>query len=128
MSVFSRLAARAERAASALAFEASVHVVASRRGIDPQDVRAGRRSEQQARTEDGRFLPPGDDAVRARQEALYLAHAVFNRPVRSVARAAGLSAPAVLKAVRAVEDRRDDHTIDRRLDELELELMPGGLR
>lgn len=120
MSLFSRLAAKAERTTSALSLEAAVQVVAARRELPAEVVRAGRSATE--RTSDGRYLP--DDAARARQEALYLATTVFGRSVRGVARAAGLSAPAVLKAVRAVEDRRDEGTIDRRLDELELELMP----
>ena len=127
MSMISRLAARAERAVSQLSLEASVHVVAARRGLTPDAVRQAVGAGEVVRdATSGRLSrKPGDD-MRAKQEALYLTVTHFGRPVRSVARAAGLSAPAVLKAVRAVEDRRDEGGMDRILDELELELMPGG--
>lgn len=65
----------------------------------------------------------GVEGPAARQEAIYLTHVVFKRPLRSVARVAGISAPGALKALRAVEDRREDPGFDRALDELELELM-----
>lgn len=65
----------------------------------------------------------GGAGPAVRQEAIYLAVTAFGRPLRSVARVAGISAPGALKAVRAVEDRREDPRFDRALDELELELM-----
>lgn len=123
MTIFARLAAKAERTASALSLEAAVHVVARSRGIDPDEVRTGAWSRQRQRNADGRFVPGDNGPVIARQEAIYLATTVFGRPVRAIARVAGISAPAVLKACRAVEDRRDGD-YDRHLDELELELLP----
>ncbi len=125
MSVFAKLAARAERTTSALSLEASVQVVAARRGLPPECVRQAVSTAVRDATT-GRLVGLSNDACRAKQEALYLATTVFGRSMRSVARAAGMSPPAVLKAVRAVEDRREEGAVDRSLDELELELMTGS--
>lgn len=63
--------------------------------------------------------PTGRAARRARRTALYLVAVAADHGCRSVARVTGLSHVAVIKALRAVEDMRDDADFDRHLSTLE---------
>jgi len=56
--------------------------------------------------------------------ALYLAVTAFGVPARAIARVAGVTECQVRYALRHVEDERDDSSIDRMLDELELRMLP----
>lgn len=61
----------------------------------------------------------------ARHRALYLLVTAHGLPMVRAASAAGISKQAVSKALRAVEDSRDDDATDRALDRLAA-LMTGG--
>ena len=63
--------------------------------------------------------PSGRVERRARHHALYLASVVADHGCCALARVAGLSPWGVGKALRAVEDSRDDPEIDRKLATLE---------
>ncbi len=69
-----------------------------------------------------RFTAP-PEITRARRAALYLAVVAWDRSMRSVARAAGLTAEGVRKALAAVEDLRDDGEFDAVITQLERELV-----
>lgn len=122
-----RLAASAERLQTFAAFLAACEIVSIRRGISSADIRRGL-----TLAETHKLLPPHDcpkEVARlraiasARHEALYLSHIVFGREQRPLARVAGISPPALRKALAAVEERRSDPIVDRMLDEAELQLM-----
>jgi len=98
---------RAGRLAAASAFEAALAVVT--RDQVPADMRsAGRR--------------PSNAISRARQTSIYLAIVSFDVEQNAIARALGLDPMAVNRALRRVEDRRDDARFDRSLNRLEQEL------
>lgn len=63
--------------------------------------------------------PKSHPERRARALAAYLTVVAGNRTANSTATAIGVTAPAVRKMLRAIEDRRDDPAIDARLNELE---------
>jgi len=105
--LYTKFSARADRLASDLALELALSAVARREGLSADDLRSGR----------------GWRMAGLRRQALYIAVTHFNRPARSVARAAGLSHEAVRKACRLVEQRREDASFERRMDELEIECM-----
>jgi hypothetical protein len=119
--LFSRLARNADLFVTRCAFEASLAIAAENNGLDIAALREA----------------PDPNAVRydrgdarrindARHEALYLTIMHFGRSQRSVSRATGLTQPAVLKAISAVEERREAARYDRRLDEIELSLMEAA--
>lgn len=58
-------------------------------------------------------------AAYARHVAIYLAHIVFQLPMRVVADGFGRDRTSVRHAVRRIEDRRDDAAFDRRMERLE---------
>lgn len=60
---------------------------------------------------------------RAPRAAVYLAVVAFGQSRRLVARVCGLSPEAVAKACRDAEAARDKPDVDRKFDELELELL-----
>ena len=62
------------------------------------------------------LCPRGWHARRARQTAVYLAVTEGNAPLRRVARAVGCSLHTVQKALRRVEDLRDDGIADGRIE------------
>ncbi|CAN1721967.1 protein of unknown function [Hyphomicrobium sp. 1Nfss2.1] len=145
-----RLCASADRLQSHAAFLAACEIVALRRNLPAAQIRNGpspaethkliQLGKSTVRRRDGasgRVLAiehrvmAADQAeiariralVAARQDALYLAATVFGRGHRSLARAAAISHKALQNALAAVEDRRSDPTVDRMLDEAELQLM-----
>lgn len=64
------------------------------------------------------------NASRARQTAIYLAHTSSGIPQRALARAVGISDPAVCQAIRKIEGRRDSEPgFDRLLDRISAEVM-----
>ncbi len=99
--------------ASLAAYQAAVAVTASEFGVD--------KSEIEKRSGDVWYKPSNKLSV-ARRTAIYLAVVVFDRPMRSVARVAGYTGSGALKAIRAIEDRRDDEQFDQTLEKLTLEL------
>lgn len=109
--LFTRLARRGAQFAAHCNVQAAVHTVASARGL-PVDAVCGAA---------GSTAPRG--AMIARQEAIYLTSVHFNQSLRRIGDVVGLSQEGVRKALATVEGRRDDIAYDRRLDELELELM-----
>lgn len=122
-----RLAASAERLQSYIAFLAACEIVALKRGISAAVIGRGLTVE-----ETHKLLPQltaADEINRlraiasARHEALYLSHIVFRCRQRALARAVGITHPALRKALAAVEERRSDPVVDRMLDEAELQLM-----
>jgi hypothetical protein len=124
-----QLSSSADRFASFAAYLAATEVVAIRHGVAAERVRRGLTQAETARVAlSARGLGSDEEAriATARHEAIYLAVTVFGRSHKSIARAAGISPPAVRKALTAIEDRRDEPRFDRELDELELQLM-GGL-
>jgi hypothetical protein len=125
-SVFRRLASNADHLASAAAFSASCAAVALRRGVPFQRVLAGLSpSERIVVAHAARGLVESDAAEVAacRHEAIYLAVTVFGRPHRSLARVAGVSHAAINKAVRTVEEGREDEDYDSDLASIEQQLM-----
>lgn len=144
-----RLSSAADQVQSYAAFLAASELVAARHGISGAIIRRGPRQQDlqklivlgrvtvTARDETtGRIRAIASElradrleieriraVIAARQEALYLAHMVFGRPQRSLARVAGISHKALQKALAVVEDRRSDPMVDRMLDEAELQLM-----
>lgn len=113
-------------AAARHAFNTSVAVVAERFHVDPRHITAT----------EGKFrrLPPPRSrdwhesrheisrVVHARRAAVYLAVVGFNSGIRSIGRAASLTAEGVRKALAAVEDLRDDPAFDRQLTQMEREI------
>lgn len=129
-----RLLRGAEAVRSYAAFCAASEIVAQRHGLPAEIVRRGPTPEQIARlvvreAETRRLAAPDAEVASiralatARREAFYLAHITYGAPMRSLARAAGVSHAAVRKALEAVEWRRTDPAFDRALDEAELQLM-----
>jgi len=124
--LFRRLARNADRFATACAMQAAAAVVARVSNV-PQDELLQPGADTQSmpgRDAVGHFLPRDpDQKVLARREVLYLTVTHFERPQRSISRVFGISQPAVNKGIGVIEARRDDPFYDRKLDELELELM-----
>lgn len=108
----SGMRARASQLAAYAAFDAAAAVVGAHTQVDPRDLR--RRG--------GRLLR-ARPVAEARRVGLYLAVVAFNRPGREIARVVGVSHEAVRKALRLVEDKRDDEAFDAWLATLEQELM-----
>lgn len=124
--VFNRLAARADRLASRAAFLAAAALVAHRHNIPLESVtRPPAPAEQAAVALAARGLadPSAARIAAARHEAIYLTVTTLNRGGRSVARAAGVDPKTVRKALKQVEDKRDDPKFDRALDDAHLQLM-----
>lgn len=94
--------------AAARAFETSLALVARRNAVDPAEARRRRARRP---------------AVEAKQIALYLAVTCFGEQLRPVSRAAGIAASTALRAVRAIEDRRDAPAFDRQVGAFEAALM-----
>lgn len=123
----------AQRAASTRlaaygAYTAAVAATASRFGIAPElieDRSALFMNAPPPNTRLARRRSEIERVILARRVSLYLGSIVFNRSVRSLAKAANLSAMGVCKALRAVEDMRDDPQLDAVLDDLERELRPS---
>ena len=105
--LYSRFLCRADLLASKAALEVGLSAVARREGLPVAVLRASRRR----------------DHVALRRQAIYIAVTHFGRSARSVARAAGMHHRAVQKALRDVEDARDDEGFERLMDELEIECM-----
>lgn len=116
--LFSRLSSRGQVFAAHCGFEAALMVVSSASGVQAMQIRAGVDANR-VRHRD----PAAVEISEARQEAIYLAAVRFGISLRKIAQSLGVSHEAVRKAIRAVEDRRDRDDCDRRLDELEIELM-----
>lgn len=68
---------------------------------------------------------PFQAASDAREIALYLTNTALDVRQRTLARAAGLSPPAVLYAIRRVEDRRDEEAFDALVRRIE-QAVTGG--
>ncbi|MEM7239790.1 MAG: DUF6456 domain-containing protein [Pseudomonadota bacterium] len=64
-------------------------------------------------------FPPEGGACSQRDAALYLAHTGEGQSLRSLAEAAGTHPSTVMRAVRRVEEKRDDPLIDQLLDDLD---------
>ncbi|MEM9371774.1 MAG: DUF6456 domain-containing protein [Pseudomonadota bacterium] len=64
-------------------------------------------------------FPTEGGACSQRDAALYLAHTGEGHSLRSLAEAAGTHPSTVMRAVRRVEEKRDDPLIDQLLDDLE---------
>lgn len=103
-----RLARLARRFAARAQFELALEMVALRFGVSGAELR--RRC----------LRRPG--MVNIRRQALYLA-VMSGHSRRAIADATGLSAEAVARACRVIEDARDDPELDRALDELELDAI-----
>lgn len=74
-------------------------------------------------TRTGRRSPGRAAAQQARRVALYLTVVVHDHTMKGVGRVAGLSNIGVRKALRHIEDWRDDPEADRTLEELTMELV-----
>lgn len=59
------------------------------------------------------------DVAAARHVAIYLAHVVYQAPMRAVGEAFGRDRTSVAHALRRIEDRRDEPDFDRRMERLE---------
>lgn len=116
--LYRRLARNADRFITACAFNAALNIAAQQIGVDPAEAKAAQRHHN---NQHGR-----DPASVAFSEAIYLTVVHFERPQRSLARAVGISQPAISKGLRTVERRRTDPSYDRRLDEIELMLMEAA--
>ncbi|MDF2231568.1 DUF6456 domain-containing protein [Albimonas sp. CAU 1670] len=64
-------------------------------------------------------LPARGAALRAEDAAVYLAHVACGEPLRRIAAASGRHPSTILRAVRRVEQRRDDPLFDDLLSEIE---------
>ena len=95
---------------AAITYARAVQLSAEAFGVSPADRRWRRKS---------RVALPLE---RARRIAIYLSVVACNYGLRDIAEAAGLSHEGVRKALRAVEDWRDDPIIDQQLEQLEEEL------
>lgn len=69
------------------------------------------------------FRPRTLTGLHARRRAIYLCVVHYGISHASVGRAAGLHRGAVSRIVSTIETQRDDPTLDRHLDDLEMELM-----
>ncbi|MEC9434340.1 MAG: DUF6456 domain-containing protein [Pseudomonadota bacterium] len=67
----------------------------------------------------GQALSASGRALRAEDAALYLAHVALGEPLRRLAAASGRHPSTVLRAVRRVEQRRDDPLLDDLLTRIE---------
>lgn len=104
---------RGAELAALAAYQSSVAAVARAMGVAPAAMEARR----------GRlYRTPPPEVATARRSAVYLAVVVFNRSMRSIARAARLTPEGVRKAVAAIEDRRDDPGFEQVISQLEAEL------
>lgn len=63
-------------------------------------------------------FPPDGGGCTAKDAALYLAHTGEGQSIRSLAQATGSHPSTVMRAVRRVEEKRDDPLIDQLLDDL----------
>lgn len=63
-------------------------------------------------------FPPDGGGCNAKDAALYLAHTGEGQSIRSLAEATGSHPSTVMRAVRRVEEKRDDPLIDQLLDDL----------
>lgn len=66
-----------------------------------------------------RRLPAAGGGLRAEDAAVYLAHVACGQPLRRIAAASGRHPSTILRAVRRVEQRRDDPLFDDLLSEIE---------
>jgi hypothetical protein len=124
--VFHRLAARADRLASRAAFLAAATFVADRHDLPLKSLTTPPTPAEQAAValaSRGLADPTAARVAAARHEAIYLTVTTLNRTGRSVSRAAGLHHEAVRKALKQIEDKRDDPKFDRALDDAHLALM-----
>ncbi len=64
-------------------------------------------------------LPSRGGGLRAEDAAVYLAHVACGQPLRRIAAASGRHPSTILRAVRRVEQRRDDPLFDDLLSEIE---------
>lgn len=88
-------------------FAEAARVVARAERLDPAAVLA----------------PRGRRARAARRMAAYLAVIAGDLPGRHVARAAGMTHQAVRKGLARIEDAREAGQLDRRLEQLQADLM-----
>lgn len=94
------------------AFNAALYIIARQSGLDPAVVAAA--PEQAPLSERKAWAA----AMKVRRQAIYLTITLLDVPQADMARALGISRPAVTRLVREVEDQRDDPALDRALDEL----------
>lgn len=106
--------ARNEEWVTRVAVDAALAVVAQYHGVSVERVRGAHLTRSHQRR--------GDPMVQARAMALYLTITVFDRPLRAVARALGVSTSGAFYAVRRVEDGRDEPSFDDLLTRLETRL------
>lgn len=106
-------------------FERAAEVVARHTGV-PQSMILERRLRLPCPRSAGARLagmtPFPPELAFARQAAMYLAVVAGDMPVKRFARIAGRHPWVVTKAVRAIEDARDDAEIDAQLARFEEEL------
>lgn len=113
-----RLAHSADLFATRCAYEAALSVAANANNLDPAALRSG------VDPNDVRHAKGAARRVSAaRREAIYLTATIYDVSLRKIADAIGLSHEAVRKAIGRLEEDREDGTYDRKLDELELQLM-----
>lgn len=101
------------QAAVQLAYRGAVALMAAQGNLDPAEVLT-------ANSQGGKCL-----ASTVRQRALYLIVTGFDVPLSQAALAAGISKQAVSKALRRIEDQRDDPEVDQMLDRLQNWLTGG---
>lgn len=118
MTALRALGRSGHRLAAHCGVEAAICVVAQAAGVEPAQLRA---------PVDPNAVKYGDPHAQilngARHVAIYLAVCRFGLSLRAAGASIGMSGEGVRKAIAAVEERREDPRYDRRLDELELELM-----
>jgi chromosomal replication initiation ATPase DnaA len=68
----------------------------------------------------------GPSAAQARQVAMYLTHVIYGVSLASVGRYFGRDRTTAAYACRMIEDRRDDASFDRLLDEISARLCHSG--
>lgn len=108
------------------AVQKAVEVVARHTGVPGRQIISRNVRRRLMRDADGKVLggrryPP--EVRFARQVAAYLTVVIAEVPIRRLAREIGWHADTIRRAVREVEDGRDDPALDARIEALERELV-----